>query len=86
MAKCTDKERELIDSILRNEYSHDLIKEVVIERITKDMRNRLRSAYKKYFEASTELGNVRSEFYAICADKNMAQIMSEIESEVNDLK
>lgn len=81
MAKCTEKERELIDSYLNNTITDELVVDILRERVSKENRNRLKHAYKNINDAKKNLDAVLSEFYAICSDKNMSKLVDEIHAE-----
>ncbi len=87
MAKCTDKERELIDSYLNCYYvSPELIESVLEEKITKELRNRLKHAVKQLEIAKSNLESVRGEFYSISSESSMQSLVLKIESEALDSK
>lgn len=81
MPKCTDKERELIDSYLSNTMTDELVIDVLRERISKESRNRLKHAFKNLNDARKNLDDILSEFYSICSDKNMSHLIDEIHDE-----
>lgn len=87
MAKCTDKERELLDAYLKNDmHSISLIDEVLEERVSKELRNRYRFAYSNFKSAQDKLQSIRSEFFEIGSSKHMLKIMETIELEAIDSK
>lgn len=56
MAKCSDKERELLDRVIQCGYvPQDLHEQVLEEKTTKEMRNRLKYAFKHVYDAQTNL-------------------------------
>lgn len=86
MAKCTDKERELIDSYLIGDVNSSLFESVLEEKITKELRNKLKHAVKQFNDAQANLQNMRSEFFSISSGTEMQSLVLKIESEAIDSK
>jgi hypothetical protein len=82
MAKCSEKEREYLDSMFTNNLGLDDIELVVLrERIPTKLKSDLKQAVNSFHSAKNILEKVRSEFYSICADNRMAEIVKHLESE-----
>ncbi len=86
MAKCTDKERQLLDAYLKNDDFGNLLDEVLDERVSKELRNRYKFAYSSFIAAQDKMQSVRSEFFEIGCGQHMLKIIQAIEQEVIDSK
>ncbi len=81
MAKCSDKERALLDSYFNPTHDSVLEQEVLLERITKEMKNSLIKSSLEFEKARRQLEVVRSQFFSICPGKTMLSIIQDIEQE-----
>ncbi len=86
MAKCTDKERQLLDAYIKNDDHGSLLNEVLDERISKELRNRYKFAYSSFLAAQEKLQSLRSEFFEFGCGQHMIKIINQIEQEVTDSK
>lgn len=86
MPKCTDNERKLIDSYVSSGQfvSTEIYKSVLGEKVTQNLRNRLKHAIVSVKEAQKHLDDVKSELFSISPDMDF--VFNTIESEVNDSK
>ena len=81
MAKCSDKERALLDSFFKVTHDSSLEEDVLSERITKEMKASLIKARLESQKANSHLEEVRSSFFSICHDIRMVKIIDDIETE-----
>ena len=84
MAKCSNAERTLLDSLFEPDVDlYDLKLSVLNDRITKEMRQTLKNSAKAFNNAHKELELARSMIIELCTgDQVLAyEIINQIESE-----